>query len=111
MELYDLSRHEFLSLGVLGAIGLLEGCTLDDSAVGSGTGGQGGSTTSTRGSWGGTSTTTTGSSTGGATRATTPTGSRGHRRARPTPGSGRNGAGAPGTTGPARTTRLSPTPG
>src|SRR5260370_30595188 len=104
MKRYDLSRHEFLSLGVLGALGLLEACTLDDSAVGSGSGGQGGSTTSTGGSGGGTSRTTAGSSSGGAAGATTATGSGGSGGAGATAGSGGSGAGAAGKGGSGGTT-------
>jgi len=97
MKRYDISRHEFLSLGVLGALGLLEACTLDDSAVGSGSGGQGGSTTSTGGSGGGTSTTTVGS--GGAGGGTSATGSGGSGGAGGSAGSGASGAGAAGKGG------------
>jgi hypothetical protein len=96
----DLSRKQFLSLGVLGALGLLEACTLDDSASGPGAGGQGGTSTTSSGGSGGASSTTSGSAgTSGATGGSTTTGGGGSGGSAGAGGSGAGAAGKGGSAG------------
>jgi len=87
----ELSRKQFLSLGVFGALGLLEACSLDDSASGPGAGGQAGSsatTSSSSATGGGTSATASGTGGNGGSSTTATTG-----------GSGAGGAGGGGGKG------------
>ncbi len=80
---HDLSRKQFLSLGVVGGLGLLGACTLDDTPPKGGSGGEGGgagagSTTSTTMSGsGGSGTPTTSGSSGSAGSTSSTSGSAG----------------------------------